>query len=100
MPGYVFHAFPVPNSLSTWGLGVLDLIFGWELSAKALAHRAHRLRYLCDRQLANEIGGDNRWVYLVGSDAGAAEYVVLDRVCELPDRTGCYLVVGRCGTSQ
>ena len=33
-PGYVLHHYPVPNSLTTVMLGLLNLLFGWQLTAK------------------------------------------------------------------
>lgn len=34
VPGYALKAYPIPNTITTVGIGVLSLVFGWALAAK------------------------------------------------------------------
>lgn len=59
---YIFHTYPVPNSFSTVGLGLLDLLFGWQLAAKVWLVALFVLAAFSIRSLIAELGTNQSWI--------------------------------------
>lgn len=64
-PGYLLKHYPVPNSLTTVGLGLLMLALPWKIAAKLWLCIELVLGLVCGYQLNRTSAGRDRWMLFV-----------------------------------
>lgn len=63
--GYVFHTFPVPNSLTTVALGMLNFLLGWVLAAKVWIVMLFGFAIYAMRRLEKALDQSSGWSYFL-----------------------------------
>lgn len=72
-PGYVLNSFPVPNSLTTVALGMLNFVAGWSIAAKVWLVLLFVFAIYAMRRFERALGQPTGWTYFL-----APTFVVLN----------------------